>query len=183
MDPPRVGRCVALVLCLSACSDPPPVAPSLAARLSEAIAGLPWEKSRGGVPAWCPDLSPCDTLWIESRVVQLPNPPPVFFVPAARPTLMVLEGDPLTALPALASWRRPVRFGDWGACRASRHDPGWASLRKACLAIGVAGDTTSDTLHLALLVLSPSQGLSWPRLRLLGQGGGWRSEIAWVGGE
>lgn len=183
MDPPRAGRVVSLVLCLAACSAPPSATPTLAAGLSEAIAGLPWEKSRDGFPAWCPDLSPCDTLWVEPRVVQLPNPPPVFFVPAARPTLLVLSGDPATALPALASWRRPIRYGDWGECRALRHDPGWASYRRACVAIGVAGDTVSDTLHLALLVLSPTRGLSWPRLHLSDRAGGWRSEIAWMGGE
>ncbi len=184
MDPPRAGcNVIPLVVCLAACSGPPPAAPSLTAGLSEAIASLPWEKNRGGFPAWCPDLSPCDTLWIEPRVVQLPHPAPVFFVPASRPVLLQLEGEPAEALPALASWRRPLRWGDWGECRAQRHDPGWASYRRACVALAVAGDTLGDTVHVAMLVLSPTSGLSWPRLRLSDRHSGWHSEISWMGGE
>ncbi len=183
MDPPRVGRLVLFLLGATACGDPPPVAPTIATGLSEAITALPWDRSRDGTPAWCPDLSPCDTLWIEPKVVKLPHPAPVFFVPASRPALLTLEGDPASILPALASWRRPVRWGDWGTCRAQRHDPGWSTYRRACVALAVAGDTVGDTLHVAMLVLTPTQGLSWPRLDLTDRYGGWRAEISWMGGE
>lgn len=182
MDRSRVYT-ASLLLCLAVCTQPPSARPTLPAGLAQAIAALPWEKSKQGFAAFCPDLSPCDTLWIERRVVQLPHPAPVFFVPAARPSLLLLDADLRVAFPALANWRRAVRYGDWSECRAQRHDPGWPTYRRACVAVGVAGDTTGDTLHLALLVLSPTQGLSWPRLRLTPKARGWRAEIAWMGGE
>lgn len=165
------------------CGPPPAAPPTITAGLSEAIAAVPWEQPNGKFAALCPDLSPCDTLWIEPRVVRLPHPAPVFFVPSARPTLLVLEGDPHTALPALEHWRLPIRYGDWGECRSQRHDPAWPTYRRACVAVGVAGDTVGDTLHLALLVLTPTRGLSWPRLRLMDRADGWRAELAWMGGE
>jgi hypothetical protein len=54
-----------------------------------------------------------------------------------------------------------------------------------CVALGVAGDTVlTDTLHLALLVLSPAEGLHWPRVRLVrGADAGWRGELLSMGGE
>lgn len=183
MGPPRARYSIALLVCCAACTTPPPARPSLRSGLARAIAALPWERNKQGFPAFCPDLAPCDTLWIEPRVVQLPHPAPVFFVPAARPALLILDGDPREVLPAVAGWRHVVRYGDWNECRTLRRDPGWLARRRACIALGVAGDTTSDTLHLALLVLTPAQGLSWPRLRLAPGGQDWRAKIAWMGGE
>ncbi len=58
MVPPRARCIVALLAITTACSDPPTVAPSITAGLSEAIDALPWEKSRDGVPALVPRSLP-----------------------------------------------------------------------------------------------------------------------------
>jgi len=129
-------------------------------------------------------LAPCDTLWLEPRVIQLPHPAPAFFVPDARPALLDLHDSALSAVPMLAHLGRAVRYGSWTECLASRHNGDWPTYRRACVALGVSGDAVpADTLYVALLVLSPKEGLHWPRVRLVRTGHGWRGELLSMGGE
>ena len=174
-----------LLLSLLACRSPAAGPATLAAAISRALATLPWDHTGPVGTALCSALAPCDTVWLEPRIIQLPNPAPAFFVPDARSAVMVLAEPPATALPDLGRLHRPVRYGAWSDCLARRHDSAWPTYRRACVALGVAGDTlNADTLHLALLVLSPGEGLRWPRIRLVRRAhDGWRGEVISLGGE
>jgi hypothetical protein len=185
MDPPTRSRSAILGLfLLLACRAAPSAPTTLPAAIGRALAILPWTHSIPAGPALCPTLAPCDTLWLEPRVVRLPNPAPAFFVPDARPTQMVLADSLVAAVPELARLGRVVRYGGWSECLAQRHDAGWPTYRRACVAFAVAGDTLiGDTLHLALLVLSPASGLRWPRVRLVSTAHGWQGTLVSMGGE
>lgn len=185
MDPPTPRRFAVLgLLVLLACRSAPPAPRTLPAAIGRALATLPWTHSSPAGPALCPALAPCDTIWLEPRVVRLPNPAPAFFVPDARPTQLVLAESLLPTLPGVTRLGRAVRYGAWADCLRQRHDPGWPSYRRACVAFGIAGDTLlPDTLHLALLVLSPAGGLHWPRIRVVPTAGGWRGTLVSMGGE
>jgi hypothetical protein len=45
------------------------------------------------------------------------------------------------------------------------------------------GSAPSDTVQLALLVISPLRGLAWPRLQLIPDADRWRVEVVSVAGE
>lgn len=185
MDPPRDVIAYALLLSLLACGTSPPEPATFEAAITRALAVLPWDHAGPVGPALCATLAPCDTIWLEPRIARLPYPPPAFFVPDARPALLVLTESPAAALPGLARLHRPVRYGSWSDCLARRHDSAWPTYRRACVALGVAGDTVpADTLHIALLVLSPAEGLQWPRVHLVRRGGDrWHGQLVSMGGE
>ncbi len=181
---PRSPVAAAAFCCLLACSSPAIDQHSLPAGLVSALGALPWDESVRGAAVWCPALAPCDTIVVDPRVVRLPHPAPVFFVPASRPSALDLELTPLPRLTALARRGRTIRYGSWTACLARRHDAAWSTFRTACVALAVAGDSPrNDTINLALLALSPAQGLSWPRLRLTAASGGWQATVLSIGGE
>lgn len=172
-------RVVFLGLAALACGEParPPLQPGFILALAE----LPWKTDPTGWGPFCTLAAPCDTVLVEPRVVRLPRPAPVFFVPAARPTLLNLASPPAADLSGLG---RQSRFGDWGECLARRHDRDWSSRRTACIALGLAGDSaTADTLHLAVLALTPGTGLAWPRVRLVASRGRWVAELVSNAGE
>lgn len=185
MDPPTRRRfALPGLFLLLACRGASPEPTSLPAAIGRALATLPWTHSITTGSAICPTLAPCDSIWLEPRVVRLPSPAPAFFVPDARATQIILADSLLATIPGLAHLGRAVRYGSWTECLAQRHDPGWPTYRRACVAIGVAGDTTlTDTLHLALLVLSPAAGLQWPRVRLVPTAHGWQGTLVSMGGE
>lgn len=185
MDPPTLRRfAVVGLLPLLACRGDPPASTTLPSAIERALATLPWTHTTPVAPALCPTLAPCDTIWLEPRVVRLPSPAPAFFVPDARATQLVLADSLLAILPGLGRLGRVVRYGAWSDCLARRHDAAWSTYRRACVAIGVAGDTMlTDTLHLALLVLSPTGDLRWPRLRLVPTAKGWHGTLVSMGGE
>lgn len=185
MDPPRLVGPWVLLLGILACRHPASEPATLQAAVSRVLATLPWDHATSAGEPLCPTLGPCDTIWLEPRITQLPHPAPAFFVPDARTALRVLEEDPVAAIPGLARLHRPVRYGAWSECLARRHDSAWPTLRRACVALGVAGDSLgADTLHFALLVLTPVEGLKWPRVRLIRQAqGGWRGQLLSLGGE
>jgi hypothetical protein len=185
MDPPRLVRPWVLLLLTLACRNPASEPATLATAVSHALAALPWDHATSVGAPLCPTLGPCDTIWLEPRITLLPHPAPAFFVPDARIALRVLDETPAIALPGLARLHRPVRYGAWSECLAHRHESAWPSLRRVCVALGVAGDSVgADTLHFALLVLTPAEGLKWPRVRLVRQAqGGWRGQLLSLGGE
>jgi len=146
--------------------------------LAGTIAALPWDSGPPGWDAFCGATSPCDSLLVEPRVVRLPTPPPAFFVPAVRPRAL-----DLSALPS-AEFRlagRPTRFADWGECLDRRHDPTWRDRRVACVALGIAAGT-GDTVLVAVLAITPSGDLLWPRLRLLAGERHWQVQRVSIGG-
>lgn len=185
MDPPRLSLASALVLSLLACRSPGSEPITLEAAVGRALATLPWDRTTSEGAALCPALGPCDTVWLEPRIVRLPHPAPAFFVPDARTAILVLGRSPEASLPGIARVNRPVRYGAWSECLARRHDAAWPTYRRACVTLGISGDSMdTDTLHVALLVLTPAEGLRWPRVRLEhGTSGGWRGELLSLGGE
>jgi hypothetical protein len=185
VDPPRLGITYSLVFSLLACQSTRSEPITLEAAVGHALATLPWDHSTSEGPVLCPTLGPCDTVWLEPRVVHLPHPAPAFFVPDARTAILVLGNTPEASLPGIDRIRRPVRYGAWSECLERRHDSAWPTYRRACVAIGVSGDRLdTDTLQVALLVLTPEEGLRWPRVRLThGTNGGWRGELISRGGE
>jgi hypothetical protein len=180
MHPPQRAPArlpVFLLTLLCACgSRHPPLQVGLAA----AIAALPWDLDSTGTGAFCSAIAACDTLLVEPRVVRLPHPAPAFFLPASRPLVLNLSTPPVADLRPTG---RPVRFADWGECLARRHDPSWARAGHACVALALAEGAPSDTVRLALLVISPARGLVWPRIQLIPGGRRWRVEVLSVGGE
>jgi hypothetical protein len=161
------------------CGRPAP--PPLQSGLAVALAALPWEADPTGGTAFCGAAAPCDTVLVEPRVVRVPHPAPAFFVPSSRPQLLNLA-TPLAA--DLTDLGRPYRFAEWGECLARRHDRDWRDRRLACVALGLAEDSVvGDTLHLAVLALTPATGLAWPRLRLVAIRGGWHAELVSNAGE
>ena len=183
MDPPGFLREIRVVLltALAALACSGPARPSLQSGLAAALSALPWEADPTGWAAFCDAAAPCDTVLVEPRVVRVPHPAPVFFVPRARPQLLNLASHPAADLRDLG---RPYRFADWGECLAVRHDRNWRDRRLACVALGRAGDpATADTLHVAALALTPGTGLAWPRLRLIATRGRWRAELVSNAGE
>jgi hypothetical protein len=184
MDPPLWARGVVFGLLLLACRGSPSEPTSLPAAIGRALVLLPWTHSTPAGEALCPTLAPCDTIWLEPRVVTLPHPAPAFFVPDARATNLVLTDSILASLPGVSRLGRAVRYGSWRDCLDLRHDPAWPTYRRACVALGVAGEASDgDTLHLALLVLSPAGGLRWPRVRLVPTAQGWHGTLVSMGGE
>ncbi len=181
MDPSGLFRSCVLLAGVAALACGKPDRPPLQSGFVEALAALPWETDPGGWRAFCTTAAPCDTVLVEPRVVRLPHPAPVFFVPSARPMLLNLANPPAADLGGLG---RPYRYADWGECLSERHNPEWRSRRTACIALGVAGDSAAgDTVHLAVLALAPGTGLAWPRIRLVAQRGRWRAELASNAGE
>jgi len=113
--------------------------------------------------------------------VSLPNPAPAFFVPASRPIVLNLSTPPVADLSATG---RPVRFTDWGECLSRRHERDWPTAGHACVAVGISEPSpASDTLRLALLVITPARGLTWPRVHLIAEQGRWRAALISAGGE
>jgi hypothetical protein len=182
MDPPpRRPTLPPLLLLALLCASCGSRHPPLQAGLAAAIAALPWDRDTTGTGAFCSAEAVCDTLLIEPRVVRLPHPAPAFFLPASRPLVLNLSTPPVADL---RSAGRPVRFADWGECLARRHDASWSRAGHACVALALAeGTTPSDTVRLALLVISPARGLVWPRLQLIPDGRRWRVDVVSVGGE
>jgi hypothetical protein len=166
MDPPR-GRPLLVVLALfAAIACRGPRHPSLQAAIPAAIAALPWDSAPAGAELLCTDAARCDTFLVDPRVVLLPAPAPAFFVPAARSLLLDLSTPPAADFSAI---HRPVRFTDWGQCIARRSSPEWSRQRVACIALGIAAKDSArhhDTLQVAILALTPAQGLVWPRVRV-----------------
>jgi hypothetical protein len=156
-------------------------APSLHSALSSAIGTLPWDADSGGWGAFCSASARCDTLLIEPRVARLPEQPPTFFVPAARPLAIDLR----KGSPGMEVKGRFIRYADWAPCLSQRLDSGWTRRGVACLAVGLAGApaAASDTVRLALLVVTPARGLVWPHLRLVADGSKWIVERLWMGEE
>jgi hypothetical protein len=184
MNPPRRPVAAVLLFGLLACQSSAPEPATIETAIVRALTTLPWDHNSHGGPALCPTLAPCDTVWLEPRVVRLPHPAPVFFVPDARPALLILEGSASAALPGIDRVGRAVRYGAWTECLALRHDPAWPTYRRACVALAVAGDTLpADTLQVALLVLTPAEGLRWPRVQLVPAPHGWHGELVSMGGE
>jgi hypothetical protein len=172
---------VLLLTSLAAFACGRPARPPLQAGLVAALAALPWETDPTGWMAFCSAAAPCDTVLVEPRVVRVPHPAPVFFVPGARPQVLNLASPPAADLTGLG---RPYRFAEWGECLAKRHDRDWPDRRVACVALGLAGDSAAgDTVHLAVLALTPGTGLAWPRLRLVAIRGHWRAELVSNAGE
>lgn len=170
--------------CLAACHSPSDNEHSVPAAVARTLGALPWDESVRGAAVWCPTLAPCDTILVEPRLVRLPHPAPVFFVPDSRPSVLNLAGTPLPRPTGLIWQGRTIRAGSWTECLARRHDAAWPTFRTACVALAVAGDSLRhDTLELALLVLSPAEGLSWPRLQLISEPRGWRARVLSIGGE
>lgn len=182
MDPPPVV-CAALLSSLLACSGSGVEPPTLETAVAHVLQVLPWEQSTSFGPALCPTLGPCDTIWLEPRVARLPAPAPAFYVPDARPAIKVLENPIATTLPAIGRLHRPVRYGSWSDCLAARHDSDWMARRRVCVALGLAGESSGDTLHLALLLLTPAEGLKWPRVRAVHREGKWHAELLSLSGE
>lgn len=174
-----------LLLSAGACQSPVRDPPTLEAAAVHALGALPWDHAATLGPVLCPTLGPCDTIWLEPRITQLPNPAPAFFVPDARPSVRQLEDTPAAQLPGVARLRRPIRYGAWTECVARRHDAEWLTMRRACVAVGLAGDRRqTDTLLFALLVLTPAEGLKWPRVRVVHDArNGWRGALVSMGGE
>jgi hypothetical protein len=149
--------------------------------LETAIRSLPWERDVGNWLAFCGEDTRCDTLQVDPRVVLLPAQLPTFFVPAARPLYLDLSDS---ARRAKLDVGRPVRYADWESCLESRLTPEWRRARVACVAMGIGAPySPSDTVNLALLVVTPGRGLVWPHFQLVTRGARWRVERAWMGSE
>jgi hypothetical protein len=176
----RQLQSVLLSLALLGCGSS--AQPPLQAALPAAIAALPWDSAPAGAARLCGPTTPCDTLLVEPRVVRLPAPAPAFFVPASRDLIFNLSTSPGVDFRAL---RRVVRFSDWGACLARRLSPDFPRQRVACLALGIAADAPvrRDTLRVAILALTPAQGLVWPRVRVAVAGGQWRGSMTSYAGQ
>jgi hypothetical protein len=170
------------VLCLLLACSPPAIDPhAIPAGLMRALEALPWDESVRGAAVWCPALAPCDTIVVDPRLVRVPHPAPVFFVPDSRPLALDLSG---TALTGLTGRGRTIRYGNWTQCLARRHEAAWPTFRTACVALALSGDSLrGDTINLAVLALSPAEGLSWPRIRLTGEADGWRVTVISIGEE
>jgi hypothetical protein len=175
----HVVRGLVLSVVIVACGKP--VRPPVQSGLAAALAALPWEVDPTGWSAFCGASGPCDSVLIEPRVVRVPHPAPVFFVPSARPQMLNLASPPAADLAAI---RRPYRYADWSECLAMRHDPGWRQRGVACVALAIAGEIDhADTLNVAVLALTPGTGLAWPRIRVVASRGRWRAELVSNAGE
>jgi hypothetical protein len=173
MDPP-LRPLLPLLLALAACSPHRHV--PLQEALPAAIAALPWDSAPPGADRLCSATTPCDTLLLEPRVVRLPSPAPAFFVPAARPLVLNLSTPPAADFRRVG---RPVRFADWGECLARRFAADWPHQRVACIALGIATNDSilPDSIHVAVLGLTPAQGLVWPRIRGVVVNGRWEATL------
>ncbi len=130
-----------------------------------ALASAPWESDPSGWGALCTAASPCDTLIVEPRVIDLPAQAPAFFVPERRPVNAIL--DPAW-LPLSQHDGHHLLLGAWRDCSARRDTPSWPQGHTACVALAVAGPETAsgEAITFALLALTPAKGLAWPRVRV-----------------
>lgn len=173
-------------LALAACAEPappppappqsPPTASAIAAAAAAAISAAPWDTDPTAWGALCSPKSPCDTIVVEPLVAALPAQAPAFFVPDRRPVAATIDAAGLSALMLPG---RHARLGNWRECSARRDGRNWARGRVACVALGIAGLESSrpDAMTIALLVLTPAKGLSWPRVRVTRPQGAWRGRV------
>jgi len=141
-----------------------------------AIAAVPWDSDPTGWGSLCSTEAPCDTIVVEPHIVILPAQAPAFFVPERREAAATLSAYTLS-LSHLSG--RETKIGAWRECSDRRDAPNWPKARVACVALGVAGLETArpDAMTFALLVVTPSKGLSWPRVRVTRPRESWRGRL------
>jgi hypothetical protein len=155
--------------------DPPTEAAIGEAALA-AVAAAPWDTDPSGWGILCTSQAPCDTLVVEPHIVSLPAQPPAFFVPDRRQVAATL-GSYTLSLSHVPG--RHTIIGSWRECSARRDAPRWPKARVACVALGIAGYETArpDAMTFALLIVTPSKGLSWPRVRVTRPRDSWRGRL------
>jgi hypothetical protein len=183
------AHCLVLLLALAACEAPKPKEPRAAApartppteaAIGEAavaaVVAAPWDHDPTGWGTLCTAKSPCDTVVVEPRIVSLPAQAPAFFVPDSRDQAATLTPYALSLMRVPG---RHTRLGSWRQCSSRRDTPQWGKARIACVALGVAGMETArpDAITFALLVATPSRGLSWPRVRVTRPRESWRGRL------
>lgn len=154
----------------------PPTTAAIAQAALAAVAAAPWDTDPSGWGTLCSPQLPCDTLVVEPRIVSLPAQAPAFFVPDRRALAATLSPYTLSLSHVPG---RQVAIGSWRECTARRDTPDWARARVACVALGLAGIETAgaDAMTFALLVRTPSRGLSWPRVRATRPRESWRGRL------
>ena len=141
-----------------------------------AMASAPWDSAPGGSDPLCSAQTPCDTIMVEPKLVDLPPQPPAFFVPDRREGAALLSPEDLGAAPLPG---RVLVLATWQDCSARRGVPGWTRARVACVALGIAGRETAhaDAMTFALLILTTARGLGWPRVRVTRPRDSWRGRL------
>lgn len=154
----------------------PPTQVAIGQAALAAIAAVPWDSDPTGWGSLCSTEAPCDTIVVEPHIVILPAQAPAFFVPERREAAATLSAYTLS-LSHLSG--RETKIGAWRECSDRRDAPNWPKARVACVALGVAGLETArpDAMTFALLVVTPSKGLSWPRVRVTRPRESWRGRL------
>ncbi len=159
-----------------AAATTPPTQVAIGQAALAAIAAAPWDSDPTGWGSLCSTEAPCDTIVVEPHIVILPAQAPAFFVPERREAAATLSAYTLS-LSHLSG--RETKIGAWRECSDRRDAPNWPKARVACVALGVAGLETArpDAMTFALLVVTPSKGLSWPRVRVTRPRESWRGRL------
>jgi hypothetical protein len=160
----------------------PPTQVAIGQAALAALAVVPWDSDPTGWGSLCSSEAPCDTLVVEPNIVALPSQAPAFFVPDRREVAATLSPYALTLSHVPG---RQTKIGGWQECSNRRDAPGWPRARVACVALGVAGleSARPDAMTFALLVVTPTKGLSWPRVRVTRPRESWRGRLLSNAGE
>jgi hypothetical protein len=157
--------------------SPSPGEDLIAATL-HALEAVPWDEDPTSWGPACRPTAPCDTIFLDPRIVRLTGVYRWVGNPSLKPHLAIL--DSAGGVPALS---HPLRFLDLDSCAARFYDGArFATRRAVCAAVGIheselRGLMPADTLTVYFLMDTPANGQTWPTVRVLRTRHGWKAVL------